>query len=105
MICVTAFYPAAGEARFDPQYYLDKHIPLVKQLLTPFGLTKVEVDEGLSGAAPGIPPNYRFVARMYFETIEGFQAALPAVGSEIFNDIPHYTDIPVELMVSKTLSF
>jgi hypothetical protein len=42
---------------------------------------------------------------MYFETIEGFQAALPAVGSEIFNDIPHYTDIPVELMVSKTLSF
>jgi len=105
MICVTVFYPAAGEARFDIQYYYDKHIPLVQRLLAPFGLTKVEVDEGLSGAAPGTPPNYRIIGRLYFETLEGFQASLAAVGGQIFSDVPNYTDIPVELQVSKTLSF
>ena len=44
MICVSAFYPAAGESRFDRQYYLDQHIPLVAGLLKPFGLQKIEVD-------------------------------------------------------------
>ncbi len=105
MICVTAFYPAAGEGRFDSTYYYDKHIPLVRRLLEPFGLQKIEVDEGISGPAAGLPANYRTICRMYFDTIEGFRSALGAVGGEIFADVPNYTDIPVELQVSKTLSF
>ena len=105
MICVTAFYPAAGEGRFDATYYFDRHIPLVNELLKPFGLQKVEVDQGLSGFAPGSPANYLYFARMYFDTIENFQAGVTAVGGQIFADIPNYTDIPVELQVSKILSF
>ncbi len=100
MICVTAFYPAAGESRFDLNYYYAKHIPLVKELLAPHGLKRVEVDEGLSGFGPGTPPNYKVVARMYFENIEGFQAGVAAAGNQIFADIPNYTDIPVEVQVS-----
>ncbi len=104
MICVNVFYPAAGEGRFDMTYYLQSHIPLVQRLLTPHGLSRVEVDEGVAGFAPGTPPNYRVVCRLYFETMEGFQAAIAACGNELFADIPHYTDIPVELQVSKLLS-
>jgi uncharacterized protein (TIGR02118 family) len=100
MICVTAFYPAAGESRFDATYYFEKHCPMVKNLLTPFGLTKMEIDEGLSGFGPGTPPNYKIACRMYFENIEGFQAGVAAVGNQIFADIPNYTDIPVEVQVS-----
>ncbi len=105
MICVTAFYPAAGEARFDSAYYYDKHLPLVKQLLAPFGLERIEVDEGISGPSPAFPPNYRVVCRLYFATIEGFQAGLAGVGNQILGDVPNYTDIPVELLVSKSVSF
>ena len=105
MICVSAFYPAAGESRFDRQYYMDRHIPLIAGLLKPFGLEKIEVDEGLSGGAPGSPANYKVICRLYFDTLENFQASLGAVGNQIFADIPNYTDIPVELQVSKTLSF
>jgi uncharacterized protein (TIGR02118 family) len=104
MICVTAFYPAAGEGRFDPVYYYEKHLPLVKRLLGPHGLERVEVDEGLSGAAAGAPPNYKFICRMYFSSIEGFQTAIATVGGELFSDVPNYTDIPVELQVSKSLA-
>lgn len=105
MICVTAFYPAAGEGRFDVTYYLDKHIRLCIDLLKPFGLQRIEVDEGLAGFAAGSPANYRFMARLYFDTLENFQASMAAVGGQILNDIPNYTDIPVELQISKTLSF
>ena len=105
MICVSAFYPAAGESRFDRQYYMDQHIPLIADLLKPFGLQKIEVDEGLSGGAPGSPANYKVICRLYFDTLENFQASLGAVGNQIFADIPNYTDIPLELQVSKTLSF
>ena len=105
MNCVSAFYPAAGESRFDRQYYMDRHMPLIADLLKPFGLQKIEVDEGLSGGAPGSPANYKVICRLYFDTLENFQASLGAVGNQIFADIPNYTDIPVELQVSKTLSF
>ncbi len=104
MICVTAFYPAAGESRFDPKYYYEKHIPMVQRLLAPHGLQRMEVDEGLAGGALGAPPNYKIICRMYFDSIEGFQAAMASVGGEILSDVPHYTDIPVELQVSKLVS-
>lgn len=101
MICVSALYPAAGESRFDMTYYLDKHIALVSRLLTPFGLQKVEVDEGLGGFAPGSLPNYKIICRMYFDTLENFQTGVTTVGEELFSDVPNYTDIPVELQISK----
>ncbi len=84
---------------------MDRHIPLIAGLLKPFGLQKIEVDEGLSGGAPGSPANYKVICRLYFDTLENFQASLGAVGNQIFADIPNYTDIPLELQVSKTLSF
>jgi uncharacterized protein (TIGR02118 family) len=105
MICVNAFYPAAGEGRFDLIYYYEQHIPLCLRLLGPFGLQRIEVDEGLSGVAAGAPPNYRTIARLYFDTQESFQQALAAAGNEILSDVPNYTDIPIEFQVSKTVSF
>ncbi len=103
MICVSAFYPAAGESRFDLTYYLESHIPLCRNLLGPLGLLKVEVDEGLGGFAPGSPANYRMIARLYFQDLESFQTAVGEVGGQIFADIPNYTDIPVEIQVSRVL--
>ncbi|GAB4364250.1 MAG: hypothetical protein OHK0021_08070 [Bryobacter sp.] len=101
MICVSAFYPAAGEGRFDFEYYLNRHIPLVRQLLTPLGMLRMEADEGLGGFLPGSAPNYRAIARMYFSTVEEFQHAAETAGNQIFADIPNYTDIPVEIQVSR----
>lgn len=48
MICVNVFYPAAGEGRFDLTYYKDKHLPLVQRLLSPHGLSRIEVEVQVS---------------------------------------------------------
>jgi len=103
MICVSVLYPAAGEGRFDLDYYLTKHVPLCEKLFGPFGLSRIEIDEGLSGFAPGAPPNYRMIARLYFDSLEGFQSAAAEVGGQIFADVPNYTDIPLEVQISRLL--
>lgn len=105
MICVNVFYPAAGDGRFDLTYYKDKHLPLVQRLLGPHGLTRIEVDEGLSGFSQGIPPNYRVICRLYFPTAEAFQAAFAAAVEPLLADLPHFTDIPVEVQVSNSMVF
>jgi len=105
MICVSVFYPAAGESRFDTSYYLEKHCPMIVDKLKPLGLQRLEVDQGLSGFSAAVPPNYLFIARLYFDTLENFQAGMAAVGGEVLGDIPNYTDTTVEMQVSKIQSF
>ena len=46
MFRVSIMYPHQKDTRFDLNYYRTKHMELVKNLLTPFGLIKAEVDRG-----------------------------------------------------------
>ncbi len=55
MIRVSVMYPNESD-KFDMDYYLNKHIPLVHQLLDSFGLVRTEVDKGIGTAEPGAPP-------------------------------------------------
>jgi uncharacterized protein (TIGR02118 family) len=57
MIKVSVMYPNTPGARFDHEYYRDKHMPLVKARME--GACKFyTVDKGLAGGAPGAPATY-----------------------------------------------
>ena len=45
MVRVTGFYRWKAGAHFDHDYYRTKHMPFVRQLLTPFGLLRLESDQ------------------------------------------------------------
>ena len=51
MIKVSVMYPNTPGARFDHQYYRDKHMPLVKARLGD-ACKYYTVDKGLAGGAP-----------------------------------------------------
>ena len=53
MIKVSVFYENSPGKRFDWTYYRNNHMPMVEQK---FGTAckRVEVDQGLGGAQPGI---------------------------------------------------
>ena len=51
MIKVSVLYPRQDGAKFDMKYYLDKHIPMVKQKLGSV-CKAVTVEQGLAGGAP-----------------------------------------------------
>ena len=46
MIKVSVLYPNAEGVRFDMDYYVDKHMTMVKRVLGE-AMTKFEIDEGL----------------------------------------------------------
>lgn len=81
-------YPARAGARFDRDYYVDTHLPLVRRVFGPHGLTGAEAffpdDEG--GAALA-------VALLRFRDAAARDAALGHPdAAEAFGDVPNFTD-------------
>jgi len=100
MIKVSVLYPNADDARFDMQYYVDKHFPLVREKLGA-ALKKTAIDEGVGGAAPGSPAPYAAIMHLFFDSVESFQAAFGPNADAIMSDIPNYTDIEPIVQISR----
>jgi uncharacterized protein (TIGR02118 family) len=104
MIRVSVRYPVAEGGRFDMGYYLKSHTPMVIEKLTPLGMTKIEVDEGIRGLMPGTAPGAAITAYLYFETEDQFNAALSLHGLDIMADMANYTDAKADIQVNRTLA-
>ena len=74
MIKVSVMYPYTADARFDHDYYRDKHMPLVKARMGD-ACKFYTVDQGLAGGAPGAPATYVAMCHIFCESVEAFQAA------------------------------
>jgi uncharacterized protein (TIGR02118 family) len=57
MIKVSVFYPNEEGKKFDMEYYLDKHIPMVREKCGT-ACRDVAVDQGLGCPEPGSRPVY-----------------------------------------------
>ena len=100
MIRASVYYPS-GEGEFDMDYYLNSHIPLVERLMAPYGLLKVEVDQGIGGGRPGEPAPFVAVAQMVFNSMEELQNASEAHDSDLAADVKNFTEIEPFFQVSE----
>jgi len=75
MIKVTVLYPNGPGAKFDMNYYLSSHMPMVKQRIGA-AVKGMSVDEGLGGVEPGSAPAYLAIGHLFFESLDAFQLAL-----------------------------
>lgn len=98
MIKVSVLYPNGEGKKFDMAYYCNNHIPMCREKL---GCVKVAVEEGLAGAAPGIPAPYIAMGHLYFDTLDAFQAAFEPNAPAIMADITNYTDIAPVMQISE----
>ena len=103
MIRATVLYPSSA-TRFDFDYYIDKHTPMLKELWTPLGLASVEISKGMSGLAPGSKPAYVTITNLTFTSVEALQSALAATGAQVMGDIPNFTDVQPEVQLNEILS-
>jgi uncharacterized protein (TIGR02118 family) len=99
MIRVSVLYPATEGSRFDMDYYLSRHMPMVQQKLGS-ACKRMEVDEGISGGTPGSRPAYAAIGHLFFESVGEFQAAFGPHASAILADIPNYTDTQPTIQIS-----
>jgi uncharacterized protein (TIGR02118 family) len=100
MIKVSVMYPNTPDARFDMSYYLDRHMPMVRDLMG--GVLKgMNVEQGLAGGQPGAPAPYVALGHLFFESVDAFQAAFAEHGGAILADIPNYTNTQPTLQISQ----
>lgn len=100
MIKVVVLYPQAR--RFDWDYYVSKHMPMVQKLIGP-ALKKVEVDRGIAGGAPNTAATYPTVCTMHYESVEAFQAAFGPHVQTIMSDIANYTDVEPVVQIAEVV--
>ena len=102
MIKVSVMYANTPGARFDHEYYRDKHMPLVKKRLGDACLYYT-VDKGLAGGAPGAPATYVGMCHIFCDSVESFQAGFGPHAKEIMADIPNYTDLTPVIQISEVV--
>ena len=100
MIKVSVLYPGSAGSKFDMTYYLNSHIPMVRQKL---GATVkgVSVEQGLAGVQPGSPPAYLAMGHLLFDSVAAFQESFGPHAEAILGDIPNYTNTQPTIQISE----
>ena len=102
MIKVSVMYPNTPGARFDHEYYRDKHMPLLKERMGP-ACKYYTIEKGLAGGAPGTPATYIGMCHVFCDSVEAFQAAFGPHANEILADIANYTDLKPVMQISEVV--
>ena len=102
MIKVSVMYPNQPDARFDHDYYRDKHMPMVKDKMGAACLYYT-VDKGIAGGMPGQPPAYVAMVNIHVVSVEAFQAAFGPHVKTIMADVPNYTNIKPITLISEVV--
>jgi len=99
MIKVNGLYPNEQGKKFDMEYYLNGHIPMVQEKV---GATIKGggLEQGLSSIEPGSPPTYVAMGYMLFDSVEAFQSAFGPHAQAIMADRPNFTDIQPTYQIS-----
>jgi uncharacterized protein (TIGR02118 family) len=100
MIKVSVMYANAPGARFDHEYYRNKHMPLVKSRMGD-SCKYYTIDKGLAGGAPGVAAPFIGMSHIFCDTIESFQAGFSPHVQELLADIPNYTDQTPVIQISE----
>ena len=95
MIKVSVMYPNSAGAKFDIDYYLKTHMPLVQSTLGDT-LKGMSVDQGVPNQGP-----YLAMGHLLFDSVEVFQTCLATHGPAILADIPNYTNAQPTFQVSE----
>jgi uncharacterized protein (TIGR02118 family) len=100
VIKVSVLYPKNAGGRFDMAYYLDRHMPMVRQKLAG-SLRGASVEQGLGGIEPGSQPAYAAMGHLLFDSLAAFHESFGPHAAAIVGDIPNYTNTQPTIQISE----
>jgi len=104
MTKISILYPNKPGAKFDFEYYTQKHMPRSIELLRKHpGYRGVSVERGVGGEAQGSPPAYVAMCLFEFTSVEAFMEAFMPNAPELQGDIKNYTDIQAVIQINEVL--
>jgi uncharacterized protein (TIGR02118 family) len=86
--------------RFDHDYYIAKHVPLVQARWGGMGLQGAQLLKGVAAPGGGAP-GFQVIANLTFESPASFDAAVAAHGAEVMGDIPNFTEVQPAIQISE----
>jgi uncharacterized protein (TIGR02118 family) len=102
MVILSVLYPKTKDSKFDLEYYLETHIPLVKSRWSEMGLRDVDLVQG-TAAVDGGAATYEVIGQLAFDSTESLENALSRHGNEIIADIPNFTNVQPIIQAGKPL--
>jgi len=103
-ITITVLYPNTQGSRFDVDYFVNTHIPLVEVKWGGKGLTSVKLLKGAGTADPATPPPYQVITVLGFESLQAFGAAVKESGAEVIGDVANFTDVKPIVQINDNLN-
>jgi uncharacterized protein (TIGR02118 family) len=101
MISVMVLYPNKPGSRFDLDYYVSRHLRLVRERLEPMGMRSMTyIAEAALDPSAG-PQPYRLVADLRFDDMAATRRALAAHGPETQADIANFTDVAPVILIGE----
>ncbi|MBT3703652.1 MAG: EthD family reductase [Alphaproteobacteria bacterium] len=99
---VTVMYPNTPGSKFDMDYYLANHIPLVDKL---WGdkLISVRAIKGLATPDPATPAPFQVIAILEMDSPDVLGQLIADHGQEVMGDIPKFTDVQPVVQISENL--
>lgn len=101
-IKVTILYPNGEGMTFDMDYYSQKHMPLVAELMGD-ALIHYGIDKGIAGRTPEEPVPYLAIGYLYFNSLSDYSEAFGPNAEQILNDIPNYTNSQPLVQISEVV--
>lgn len=102
MVKVTILYENSAGKTFDMDYYSNKHMPLVADLLGD-SLKLLAIDKGLSGRTPDDEMPFLAIGYLYFDTLSAYQNSFGPNAEDIVGDIPNFTNIQPNIQISEVI--
>jgi len=102
MIKISVLYPRTESSRFDMDYYLNRHFPMLQARLGD-ALKAVAAERGVGGAMPGSAPAFMAMGHLWFESVAAYEAAFGPHAAEIVADVSNYSNVNPVIQVSEVL--
>lgn len=102
MIKVSVLYPNGNGNTFDMDYYCNKHMPMVAELLGE-AVISATVEKGLGGGAPDSPATYAAMGNLYFNSLETFENSFGPNAEKIMSDLPNFTNSEPIIQISEVM--
>ncbi|HVC56912.1 MAG TPA: EthD family reductase [Stellaceae bacterium] len=100
MIKISVLYPYKEGEAFDMNYYLHKHMPMVRDTIGA-ACKGIAVEQGLSGGMPGSHPPFVAAGHILLESAAALPTAFAPHVPKFLADIPNYTKIEPVIQISE----
>jgi uncharacterized protein (TIGR02118 family) len=91
MFRMHVVFPASEGATFDWDRYVNEHLPLAREKLTPHGLLRINAQRCAQGP-DGQAPAHLAIVTLDFETADGFREAFAQVAPDLIAHVPTFTN-------------